>query len=221
MIGSIIKGLKNAADQDWHLILDAIEEVKRYIHNEGANRKLCARYQGDSGPTPSHAECLELLDGLRDWCIRYKLFELASSLQAFRYPVLGSSGTPVTSGLALPSAVMPRDDSWRQAALRIDEALSALKTFVLGKDPDLELPWHGPLWDSLGKYEKALLKFMYARKQAPIGEITRAVWNEEDSKITDNQIHSTKSKANRFLLKMRYPKHLTKRPGENVIRWVD
>jgi hypothetical protein len=90
----------------------------------------------------------------------------------------------------------------------------------LKKEPDVELPWYGDReWDELGPRPKGLLRFMYKKKQATIDDIWVNVWQEDIENVNANAIGAAQSRANTFLAKMRYPKHLTKQYGKEIICW--
>jgi hypothetical protein len=217
-IGGLIKDLGNAAGQDGHLIIDAIEAAKRFIHNEGSKRGLCAPYKGSPGPTPTNFECQLLLDGLRKWCVLVGSSSHALILQEFRDMIVCSSGTPITSGLLQPLTSF-NEGAWRQVAGRADGALNDINVLALTQNPDLEQPWSGPEWDSLQRLPKALLKFMHDKQQARIEEIVRAVWHEDFENVSEGAIGQAQTKANKFLDKIRSSRRLTKPYGQSIIRW--
>jgi len=99
----------------------AIEAVKRYVHNVGAKLKVCKPYAGPAGPEPTPSELSQLVSVLR----RHPHVN-TEPLQEF----LRQDQRRLSSGIAASGLVLAQPyskEEWNDAALKADETLNELK----------------------------------------------------------------------------------------------
>jgi hypothetical protein len=211
-------------------VLNAIEAIKCFLHNEGARRELCAPYCQPSKltevPEPTLQDLFDLIDELCSWVVRGILsrgvvFDVLP-LREFRSaeiprPSTGRAAIP-SSGFSLTNEPFGRkltNAEWKGYAGRADVALNLLKDLVSkladpGEDDD-EL-------DGLEPQQRRLFEYMRDRDSAHLRDVCPAVWGRDHNDVKLANVDTALSKLNTFLATRGYMRTLSRK--ESTLRWV-